>query len=220
MQEKNINLYNNVNVKLNKNGCVLMDRKFWDIFVLTCVGIFLITAILVLSYFFYYRATEKKAEETTFFKILAGICVVFGTGLALILFSMLTHNICKQAVNAISLADTGISTSARILEYKPVTGKYGHDYYLISYGKYKGTIELYSANYPINSNITVMYNKDNPSLVWLGDRSMGALELFIKNTKTINIFIILFVVWFWIVLLVKICSTLKKKIAEGKQNRV
>lgn len=197
-----------------------MDRKFWDIFFLTCVGIFLITVILVLSYFFYYRATEKKAEETTFFKILAGICVVFGTSLALFLFLMLTHNIYKQAVNAISLADTGISTSARILEYKPVTGKYGHDYYLISYGKYKGTIELYSANYRINSNITVMYSKDNPSFVWLGDRSMGALELFIKNTKTINIFIILFVVWFWIVLLVNICSTLKKKIAGGKQNRV
>lgn len=199
---------------------VLMDRKFWDIFFLTSVGIFLIASILVWSYVFYYRAKEKKAEETTFFKIVVGIIVVFGTGLVLFLFSMLTYNICKQAANAISLADTGISTSARILEYKPVTGKYGHDYYLVSYGKYKGTIELYSANYRINSNITVMYSKDNPSLVWLGDRNMGALELFIKNTKTINIFIILFVVWFWSVLLVKICSTLKKKTAEGKQNGV
>jgi|GEM_PF-2709092 len=88
---------------------------------------------------------------------------------------------------AITLVDQGVSSTATLLEYIPFksSGKNPRDhyYYIISYDKYRASIELENSRYPINSTIQVIYDKNNPKLVWLGNHTMNVWDLYCLNTN-------------------------------------
>lgn len=88
---------------------------------------------------------------------------------------------------SIALADRGVSTSAKVLSH------YYKDEYLIFYDKHEGKIRF--PDYPKNrDNIPIVYDKNNPNVVLLGNSHMGVWDLIRANsgiTDIVYLFVLL-----------------------------
>ena len=83
---------------------------------------------------------------------------------------------------SINLSDNGIFTEAKVLAYAPYTkGRSIINNYLILYNNYTGGIVLRGKNHPVNSKVSVVYDKNSPRIVWLGTFGDDAWELYKSN---------------------------------------
>jgi hypothetical protein len=83
---------------------------------------------------------------------------------------------------SINLADNGVFTEAKVLAYAPyTTGRSTINNYLILYNNYTEGIVLWGRDHPVNSKVSVVYDKNNPRLVWLGNFGDNAWELYKSN---------------------------------------
>lgn len=135
-------------------------------------------------------------------KVLGYILSIIVVGGAAYASSSVLYN---EMTNAISFAEDGVSTNATLLEYRPYKGKSTFHKYLVAYDKYEGIIELDSGNYPINGNVPVIYNKDNPKNVWRGHSGMSVWDLYKMNNHVFwDSIILLITLVMWIGLLIHI----------------
>ena len=83
---------------------------------------------------------------------------------------------------AIVLAEDGTFTEASVLIYAPYsTGRSIVNNYLVSYDNNTAGIVLWGRDHPVNSKVSVVYNKNNPGIVWLGNPGGNAWELYKSN---------------------------------------
>ncbi|MBP2651651.1 MAG: hypothetical protein H6Q74_2476 [Firmicutes bacterium] len=83
---------------------------------------------------------------------------------------------------SVNLADNGVFTEAKVLTYAPYkTGRSTINNYLILYDNYTAGIVLWGRDHPVNSKVSVVYDKNNPSLVWLGNIGDDAWEVYKSN---------------------------------------
>ena len=103
----------------------------------------------------------------------------------------------NSIANLIHLTDNGVFAEAKVIRYAPYTvGKSLMKNYVISYDNYTGDIILWGKNHPINSKVSVVYDKTNSCLVWLGNPGDSSWELYKSNydPKYTIVAIIIFVV--------------------------
>ena len=119
-------------------------------------------------------------KSSTFSKM---ICCL-GAIIIIFIIIVIANSFYVKITDAIILANKGVSATATLLEYKPLRSVRNswYDYYLISYDKYTGIIELQNGKYLINSTIPVVYDKNNPKLVWWGESGMNVWDLYHLNT--------------------------------------
>lgn len=122
------------------------------------------------------------------------MCSIIRVIVFVLLISIFNAN---SIANLIHLTDNGVFAEAKVIRYAPYTvGKSLMNNYVISYDNYTGDIILWGKNHPINSKVSVVYDKTNACLVWLGNPGDSSWQLYKSNydPKYTIVAIIIFVV--------------------------
>lgn len=87
--------------------------------------------------------------------------------------------------DSFNLANNGIFTDGKVLCYAPYKALLNRsskvNNYKVSYDGYTGDVVLWGMDHPTNSKVSVVYDKNNPNLVWLGNHGDNAWKLYKLN---------------------------------------